>query len=75
MKHSKITKQIDDHDLVNTCVKITPFLARIFSRCSSEKGANVNNRVSIAHGIRLAGVALAKRYGVSDVEKLSVNYQ
>lgn len=74
-KTSKIKLDIGDHDLVNTCVKITPFIMRQFLRYSQDKGANVNNRVSLAHGIRLAGVALAKKYGVADPENLCVNYQ
>ena len=74
-KRSKIKKVIGDHTLVNTCVKLTPFLCRQFLKYSEDKGKNVINRASIAHGIRLAGVALSKKYGVKDPESLSVNYQ
>jgi hypothetical protein len=75
MKRSKIKTDVEDHDLIETCIKITPCLKRSFIRYSFEKGKNVNNRASIAHGIRMAGVALLKKYGVATPEKLSVNYQ
>jgi len=55
-------------------IKITPFLRRAFIRYSTEKGKNVNNVASLAHGIRLAGIDLVKKYGVVEPEKLSVNY-
>jgi hypothetical protein len=61
--------------LVETCIKITPFLKRVFKRYSCENGKNINNMASIAHGIRLAGVALARGYGIATPEKLSKNYQ
>jgi len=64
-----------DHTLRITSIQTTPFLIRQFVRYSEEKGLNVNNQKSLAHGIRLAGVALAKRYGVKEPEKLSRNYQ
>jgi hypothetical protein len=72
---SKMKQNIGDHDLFNECVKITPFLKRIFLRYSFEKGKNMNNVSTISHGIRLAGVALAKKYDIATVEKLSTNYQ
>lgn len=75
MNRSKIKRTVGDHDLVDTCVKITPCLRRAFLRYSDEKGRNRNNRKSLAQGIRLAGVALMKKYGIHDPEKLSVNYQ
>lgn len=75
MNKSKIKKSIGDHDLEETCIKITPCLKRSFIRYSLEKGKNSNNRASIAHGIRMVGVALLKKYGVATPEKLSVNYQ
>jgi len=72
---SKIKKVIKDHNLIETCIKLTPFLIRQFLRYSEEKGKNKNNQVSLAHGIRLAGVALARKYGVKNPEKLCDNYQ
>ena len=66
---------ITDHTLIETCVKLTPFLIRQFIRYSEEKGKNKINRISLAHGIRMAGVALSKKYGVKDPEKLCDNYQ
>jgi hypothetical protein len=69
------SKIVRDHDLKITSIQLTPFLVRQFLRYSEEKGGNVNNQVSLAHGIRVAGVALAKRYGVEGVESLSENYQ
>lgn len=75
MKRSKIKKSIGDHDLVETSVKITPFLRRQFLRCSFEAGKNINNAVSLAHGIRIAGIELARKYGIATPEKLSENYQ
>ncbi|HSV43257.1 MAG TPA: hypothetical protein VLJ10_01760 [Candidatus Bathyarchaeia archaeon] len=68
-------KTVGEHDLVDTCIKITPCLRKIFTRYSDEKGRNRNNRKSLAHGIRLAGVALMKKYGIKEPENLSVNYQ
>ena len=75
IKRSKIKKEKGDHDLVLTSVQITPFLKRIFVKYSEEKGRNKNNLASLAHGIRLAGVALAKKYGIKSPEKLSENYE
>jgi hypothetical protein len=75
MKRSKLKKIVDEHDLYDTVIKITPFLRRQFIRYSGDKGNNVNNVRSLAHGIRLAGVALARKYGVKEPEKLCVNYQ
>jgi len=75
MNKSKIKKIISDHDLIETCIKLTPFLKRQFIRYSKEKGNNKINRTSLAHGIRLAGVALAKKYGVENPELLCDNYQ
>jgi hypothetical protein len=75
MVRSKIKKVITDHTLIETCIKLTPFLIRQFTRYSKEKGKNKINRVSLAHGIRLTGVALAKKYGVKEPEKLCDNYQ
>ncbi|MBE3122230.1 MAG: hypothetical protein IMZ58_08510 [Thermoplasmata archaeon] len=72
---SKIKKTVDDHDLVETCIKITPCLKRAFLRYSAEKGKNSNNMASLAHGIRMAGAALLKRYGIATPENISVNYQ
>jgi hypothetical protein len=72
---SKIKKIVGDHDLVETCIKITPCLRRSFIRYSYEKGKNSNNVASLAHGIRMAGVALLKKYGIANPRKLSVNYQ
>jgi hypothetical protein len=74
-KRSKISNIVGDHDLSLTCVKITPALRRIFLKYSEEKGKNINNVASVAHGIRLAGVALMKKYGVVSPELLSENYQ
>ena len=75
MKRSKLKRPVGDHDLYDTAVKITPFIKRQFLRYSMEKGNNINNVNSLAHGIRLAGVALAKKYGIKEPEKLCVNYQ
>jgi hypothetical protein len=72
---SKIKKTVGDHDLVETSIKITPCLMRSFVRYSLEKGKNINNMASLAHGIRMTGVALLKKYGIATPEKLSVNYQ
>ena len=72
---SKINKIITDHTLVETCIKLTPFLKRQFIRYSEEKGKNKINRTSLSHGIRLAGVALSKKYGVKKPELLCDNYQ
>lgn len=74
-KRSKIKKTVGEHDLVNTCIKITPCLRRIFMKYSAEKGKNRNNVISAAHGIRMAGVALMRKYGIVEPEKLSINYQ
>lgn len=68
-------KIIGDHLLRVTTIQITDFLARQFIKYSQEKGNNVNNQRSLSHGIRLAGVALAKKYGVKDPEMLNENYQ
>lgn len=61
--------------MIETCVKITPFLKRLFLKCSFEAGKNINNHVSLAHGIRLAGCDLARKYGIANPERLSENYQ
>lgn len=66
---------VRDHTLRVTSIQLTPFLSRQFIRYSEEKGLNVNNQKSLAHGIRLAGIALAKHYGIKEPEKLSRNYQ
>jgi hypothetical protein len=75
MKRSRLKRSVDEHDLYDTVIKITPFIKRQFLRYSEEKGKNVNNVQSLAHGIRLAGIALAKRYGVKEPDKLCINYQ
>ena len=75
MKRSKLKRSVGDHDLYDTVIKLTPFIRRQFLRYSEDKGNNVNNVQSLAHGIRLAGVALARKYGVKEPEKLCVNYQ
>jgi len=64
-----------DHSLRVTSIQITPFLSRQFVRYSGDKGKNANNQISLAHGIRLAGISLAKHYGIKEPEKLSRNYQ
>lgn len=68
-------KIIRDHLLRVTSIQISDFLVRQFLRYSDEKGKNTNNQISLSHGIRLAGIALAKKYGVKEPELLNTNYQ
>lgn len=72
---NKIKTTTGDHDLKLVSIKITPCLKRAFIRYSLEKGKNSNNMASVAHGIRMAGVALLKRYGIATPGNISVNYQ